>query len=381
MTDAEGRIIFYNEAAAALWGCRPEVGESKFSGSYKLYWPDGTPLPHDECPMAIALRRKQPIRGMEAIAERPDGTRVPFIPYPTPLFDATGRLTGAINMLVDIGDHKRAAEQALVERNVLLALAGRAARVGTFAYDTDKEILQISEDYAAIHGLPEGTAKIARSELLAGVHPQDVERVELPRSPAFREQRNEYSAEFRIIRLGGEVRWVEIRCFITYDGNGHPKRVVGVSIDVTDRKQAELALGERNSQLALAEQAALVGSHSDDPSVGRMTISDGYAAIHGLPEGITETTRGEWRARVHPEDLARVEENRAQNFRDKRVVYNLDYRIVRASGEVRWIEARGIVSYDTDGQPRRVIGINIDVSERKRAELALAERNIQLELA
>src|SRR5262245_9109386 len=217
-----------------------------------------------------------------------------------------------IAVFIDFTERKRA-EQALVERNILLALAGRAARVGTFAYDTDKEILQISEDYAAIHGLPEGTAKIARSELLAGVHPQDVERVELPRSPAFREQRNEYSAEFRIIRLGGEVRWVEIRCFITYDGNGHPKRVVGVSIDVTDRKQAELALGERNSQLALAEQAALVGSHSDDPSVGRMTISDGYAAIHGLPEGITETTRGEWRARVHPEDLARVEENRAQN--------------------------------------------------------------------
>lgn len=67
-----------------------------------MYWPDGTPLPHDECPMALALKEKRPIRGMEAIAERPNGTRVPFIPYPSPLFDASGALIGAVNTLVDI---------------------------------------------------------------------------------------------------------------------------------------------------------------------------------------------------------------------------------------------------------------------------------------
>ena len=101
-TDAAGHITFFNEAAAELWGCRPELGKSEFCGSWKLYWPDGTPLPHAECPMALALREKRPIRGLEAIAERPDGTRVPFIPYPTPLFDASGTLIGAVNTLVDI---------------------------------------------------------------------------------------------------------------------------------------------------------------------------------------------------------------------------------------------------------------------------------------
>jgi len=80
MTDAEGRITSYNKAAAALWGRRPELGDSKFCGSWKLYWPDGTPLPHDECPMAMALQQKRPIRGVEAVAERPDGTRVPSFP-------------------------------------------------------------------------------------------------------------------------------------------------------------------------------------------------------------------------------------------------------------------------------------------------------------
>jgi PAS domain S-box-containing protein len=107
-TDAAGRITFYNEAAAQLWGVRPELGKSEFCGSWKLYWPDGTPLPHHECPMALALKQKRPIRGMEAVAERPDGTRVPFIPFPIPLFDASGALTGAVNTLVDITERHEA---------------------------------------------------------------------------------------------------------------------------------------------------------------------------------------------------------------------------------------------------------------------------------
>ena len=110
-TDANGRITFYNEAAAELWGVRPELGKSEFCGSWKLFWPDGTPLPHDECPMALSLKERRPIRGMEAIAERPDGTRVPFIPYPTPLFDAAGVLIGGVNTLVDITERHQAEQR------------------------------------------------------------------------------------------------------------------------------------------------------------------------------------------------------------------------------------------------------------------------------
>jgi PAS domain S-box-containing protein len=107
-TDALGRITFYNQAAADLWGCRPELGSALWCGSWRLFRPDGTPLPHDECPMAVALKEGRPVRGEEAVAERPDGTRVPFIPYPTPLRDAAGVLVGAVNMLVDITERKRA---------------------------------------------------------------------------------------------------------------------------------------------------------------------------------------------------------------------------------------------------------------------------------
>jgi PAS domain S-box-containing protein len=107
-TDAEGRITFFNQAAADLWGHRPQLGSDQWCGSWRLYWPDGRPLPHDQCPMALTLKEGRPIRGLEAIAERPDGTRVNFLPYPTPLRDASGRLIGAINLLMDITERHQA---------------------------------------------------------------------------------------------------------------------------------------------------------------------------------------------------------------------------------------------------------------------------------
>lgn len=110
-TDAQGRISYFNESAVELWGRRPLLGQSEWCGSWILYWPDGTPMAHDECPMAIAVKEKRPVRGMEAIAERPDGRRVPFIPFPTPLFDNDGELIGAVNLLVDITHRRRAEER------------------------------------------------------------------------------------------------------------------------------------------------------------------------------------------------------------------------------------------------------------------------------
>jgi PAS domain S-box-containing protein len=141
-TDPAGRITYFNEAAAEFWGQRPQLGTSEWCGSWKLYWPDGAPLAHPDCPMALALKENRPIRGMEAVAERPDGTRVPFIPYPTPLYDQNGRLVGAVNMLLDITERKRAeAEQAMLVREVhhrvrnTLAIA--QAIVGSTAKSSD----------------------------------------------------------------------------------------------------------------------------------------------------------------------------------------------------------------------------------------------------
>ncbi len=99
-TAADGRISFYNEAAATLWGCRPVIGESQWCGSWVLRYRDGRPMAHDQCPMALLLRGEEPTSNL-ALMERPDGTRVPFIAHPVLLRDAAGNVTGAINTLVE----------------------------------------------------------------------------------------------------------------------------------------------------------------------------------------------------------------------------------------------------------------------------------------
>src|SRR5438132_3879707 len=118
-TDPAGRITFYNQAAVTLAGRKPELGSDRWCVSWRLFWPDGTPMAHDECPMAIALREDRPIRGTELIVERPDGLRAPILPYPTPLHDAAGNLVGAVNIVVAVSDSKNA-EQALHRLNAIL---------------------------------------------------------------------------------------------------------------------------------------------------------------------------------------------------------------------------------------------------------------------
>jgi PAS domain S-box-containing protein len=145
-TDADGKITFFNQAAADLAGREPELGSDEWCVSWKLFRPDGTPLPHDECPMAVALRENRPVRGAEAIAERPDGTRTPFVPYPTPLRDGEGRLVGAINMLVDISDRKEAeARQKVLIDELNHRVKNTLATVQSLARQTAKHALDMPD--------------------------------------------------------------------------------------------------------------------------------------------------------------------------------------------------------------------------------------------
>jgi PAS domain S-box-containing protein len=159
-TDAAGRITYYNEAATDLWGHRPALGSSEWCGSWKLFWPDGTPLPHDECPMAVALREGRVVRGMEAAAERPDGSRVPFIPYPTPIHDETGKLVGAVNMLVNITDRKRAEEQhGLLVRELHHRVKNTLAMVQAITGSTARATDNIEDFKTALFGRIQSLAK------------------------------------------------------------------------------------------------------------------------------------------------------------------------------------------------------------------------------
>jgi PAS domain S-box-containing protein len=229
-TDPEGRITFYNDAAAELWGRRPQLG-SYWCGSWRLYWPDGRPLPHGECPMAVALKEGRPVRGVEAIAERPDGSRVRFLPFPTPLRDESGNLVGAINLLMDVGEQHEASLQS--------------ARLASIVASSDDAIISKTLDgrittwnagatrifgYDASEIIGQPITKIIPAELRSE---EDVILAKLTRG--------ERIDHYETVRVAKDGRRVDVSITVSplRDKFG---RIVGASKigrDITERKEAE----------------------------------------------------------------------------------------------------------------------------------------------
>lgn len=139
VTDAEGAVTYWNHACVEVAGRVPELGQDRWCVAWKIYTTTGDLLPHDQCPMARAIRERQVIRDNVVIAERPDGGRIAFRPYPTPLFAEGGALTGAVNMLVDVTEE---------QSRVLLEQAERCRRLAGVLYSR--------ESTTVLHGMADG---------------------------------------------------------------------------------------------------------------------------------------------------------------------------------------------------------------------------------
>jgi PAS domain S-box-containing protein len=127
-TDAQGYVTLYNDAAAELWGRRPEIGKDQWSGIFKAYTPDGTEVQGSDSPMAVTLKTGEPVRGQELIIERSNGERRNVLPYPTLIRDVSGKITGALNMLLDVTDRNLA--QLVTQRLAAIVESSDDAIVG-----------------------------------------------------------------------------------------------------------------------------------------------------------------------------------------------------------------------------------------------------------
>jgi PAS domain S-box-containing protein len=259
--------------------------------------------------------------------------------------------------------------ERLKDSNDRLQLALDAAELGVWSVDPTTGRFENDARDRRLHRHQEAPKTLAEARPL--IHPDDLPRLDAAFGASGRSGGN-YKAEYRLAPIPGHTpasdeRWIAVEGTVVRRADGRPERLLGVTRDISERKRAEQALAERNMQLALAGKAGLVGTYAHDVDKDMMQVSEGYAAIHGLPEGTTESSRSEWMRRAHPEDLARKLEAESKAIRERGGEYSVEYRIVR-HGEVRWIESRSFISYDNDGSPQRVIGVNIDITERKRAE-------------
>src|SRR5438045_1143930 len=233
-TDAEGRITSFNDEAVRFSGRVPQLGSDSWCVTWKLYWPDGTPLPHDQCPMAIALREGRPVRGVSAIAERPDGTRVHFMPYPTPIKDANGKVIGAVNMLVDITEQKRAEEAqarlAAIVASSVDAIFSTSLNGGIQTWNRGAERLF---GYSAAEALGQPVMLIIPEDRRAE------EEMVLARVG-----RGDTVDHFETVRRGKDGRLIEISLTVSpiRDARGSVVGASKIARDISERKRMDAAL-------------------------------------------------------------------------------------------------------------------------------------------
>ncbi len=239
--DADGRLTLYNDAAVELWGRVPALGQDRWCGSYRIYDLDGNPVPLEQCPMAIAVREKRPIRRVELVIERPDGTRRSILANPVPTLDADGSALGAVNMLIDLTEFKQV-ESALRDSERRFRLMADSAPNMIWMSDVDKRCTWFNRRWLEFTGRP------LEQELgdgwTEGVHPDDLERCLQIYHQAFDERRT-FEMEYRLRRHDGEYRWLCDAGVPIQMADGRFGGYIGSCIDITDRKVGEEVLRER----------------------------------------------------------------------------------------------------------------------------------------
>jgi PAS domain S-box-containing protein len=376
MTDAEGHITFFNDAAVELWGRRPELGIDQWCGSWRIYDADGTPLPLEDCPMAILLKENR-ASDAEIIIERPDGSRRNLLPHPSPLRDAYGNVRGAVNLLVDITERKKA-EAALSDREARMAAILNTAADGIISIDSSGVIQAFNAAASQIFGYTEAEVIGQKVNVLMPAPYTDEHDSYLER---YRE-----TGEAKIIGIGREI--VGRR----KDGSSFPLELsvsevkvggvttfTGIIRDISERKRIEASLWEEQQRLGLAMQAGRMGAWEWDIDGGAIRWSETLEAIHGLAPGTFGGTFEHYLSDVHPDDKERLLSTITHSLETG--THDVEYRIIRPDGTERWVSAKGQLLRDPSGKPQRMIGLCMDVTDRKRAEEAerfLSEASVML---
>lgn len=358
-----GLITFYNQQAAKLWGRTPHIGDTdeRFCGSFKLWWPNGTLLPHSQTPMAISLREGRSFRNEEVIIERPDGSRIHVLVNIDPIQDATGHIVGAINAFNDItplkqGQEAQARLAAIVETSddaiVSKSLEGiiqswNAAAERIFGYTADEVVGQ-------------------SINLIIPPELQDEERLILERL-----RQGERIEHFETVRLNKKGEHVDISLTISpiRDAAGQLIGASKVARDIRQRKRTEQALRIKEAELELiAETTPLILIHCSR-DLRYLFANRAAAAIFNLaPQEIIgqriNDVMGDKAFAVIKPYIEQVLQGESVEFETE-----MHYAGVKAL----WVHALYLPERDNQGNIVGWVASIVDITKRKKAEKDLQQ--------
>jgi two-component system sensor histidine kinase UhpB len=327
---------------------------------YEMLWQRQEPCP--DCQVQLAFSTEQ---NQEKEATHQDKY---FLSRCVLVRDDHDQITGAIVIGVDITRQKRT-EAALQASMTELSTLFQALSELVLVVDAEGTILQVPQtgyQFSLItpnallgkkvsHIFPELSAEWAHEVAQSVRNTGKAASYELP------------------ISMHGVTRW-----FSTNIAPLPDDRFLVVARDITQRKEAEEALRVSEERYAMVMHGAGVGIWDIDMRTNDVYLSPRWDAIVGYARGESPRTVSAWKALVHPDDVDRVQTELLAVNSGKTTSLDIEYRIRHRDGAYRWVQSQGIAVYDDDGQPYRMAGSLIDITERKAAEAQIAQYQQQL---
>jgi len=375
--DQDQRYRFNNKAYEQWFGYRREYVEGKHMRQVL-----GERAYQALRPSVETVLSGQLVTFEDSIPYRGAGKRYVRVTYVPDRED--GRVRGFFVLVQDLTERRQTEEEIRESRDRLSTII-TGADVGTWDWNIPDGTVQVNDRFCTMLGYEPGTFGTDVGRFFDSLHPDDLEKVNRLVAAHFAGENEFYRCEFRLRTADGSYKWIhDAGRLIERDRKERPLRMVGIHIDISDRKLADEALKAREEEFRSMFELAAVGNAQADPETGRFTrVNKKFCDITGYSEG--ELLNMAYRDITHPEDRERDTAQIQKVVKGEAATWSIEKRYVRKDGQTIWVSVNGSV-LQTDARPHRTIASVVDVTERKFYEEELrahraALRNLAAEIS
>ncbi|MBD1874612.1 PAS domain-containing protein [Nodosilinea sp. FACHB-131] len=366
--------ITWSEQVYRIFGLHPEAKLTSCEALQSYFHPDDQTRHHQTIEAIIATH--QPFDSEFRIV-RADGSPGHIHVKGEALVDGAGQLTHLTGTVQDISDRKQHNAE-MQNLSLRLSLALKSAGIGTWERVLSTDEVIWDQCLVDLYGFARLGRQATYQDWRAQVYADDIDWVEAA-NQALIDSNAPYDVEFRIWRGDGSLGWIRSSALAQRDAYGRPVSIVGINYDITDQKQSAVELEDISARLTLALESGSFGCWDWNVVTNAINWDQRLIELYDFDEE-RPTTYQDWRNRVHSDDLQAVEAA-LQAALANDVAYDSEFRICRSDGELRWIKASALVYRTPEGQPLSMVGINYDITEKKRAETQLQDLSLRLSLA
>ncbi|MCC6140307.1 MAG: PAS domain S-box protein [Nitrospira sp.] len=364
--DTGGNLTSWNSRLAAVTGYGPEELLNK---------PAATFVPPDEQARTAGAIQQALREGRAELSGHlltKDGRTIPYDWTGAALRDQAGAIVGITGIGRDVSAQQQAEQELTRQRRHLLE-SQALAHLGSWEWDIESGDVDWSDELYRVFGHAPHAIVVTYDAFLAALLPDDHDRV-LAAVNAALLGHAPYDIDCRIVRPTGEVRTVHCRGDVTRNDSGHPVKMAGTLLDVTERTAIDEALRASEERWQLAIRGSHDGIWDWQIPSGEVFYSSRWKTMRGFADHEVPNCLDEWRSHIHPDDLDRVLQSVDRYLAKQAAAFCEEYRVQRKDGSYMWILDRGAALWASDGTPVRMAGSETDITDRKRAETVLRHR-------